>query len=51
MTNHTHTNHCWSVTPELALLLCGPRPARRFFSFRRTVQNERLERGWFCRPE
>ena len=49
MTNNT--NHIWSVTPELAVLLCGPRPARRFFSFRRGAPSGNLNRGWFCRPE
>jgi len=45
---HTQSNHDWSVTPELAVLLCVPRPARRFW---RSMPAGNLDRRWFCRPD
>jgi len=51
MTFHTQTTHDWSVTPELAMMLCGPRPTRRLFSFWHKEPQGRLGRRWFCRPE
>jgi len=53
---HTQSKHDWSVTPELAVLLCGPRGSdagflKGLFSFRKNVPEGRLERHWYRRPD
>jgi len=53
---HTQSNHDWSVTPELAVLLCGRSTGRAgllkgLFAFRKSTPAGRLERHWYCRPD
>lgn len=56
MTFYSQSNHRWSVTPELAVLLCrhrtdGAGPLKNLLSFWKRDPSGRLERRWYRLPD